>query len=79
MDPVANRDEQLYLAQSILVLCDDISQEADAKIAADATRLAELVLELDGWRSKGGFDPYNPPWHDGVPAKIQSDNTKENA
>ena len=49
MDPTANIDEQRRLAQRIL---DGEASEADVD------RLAELVLALDEWRRKGGFDPY---------------------
>ena len=54
MDPEANLDEQIELAIKMVDLpyAEDI--EADA-----ALRLAELVLALHEWRSKGGFDPYS--------------------
>jgi len=48
MDPNANYDEQIELAEAIL---DGDSDEDDAE------RLAELVLALDAWVRKGGFLP----------------------
>jgi len=55
MDPVANLKEQLELANDI------VKQTAEGCTFIDvetADRLAELVLALDEWRRKGGFDPY---------------------
>lgn len=53
MDPETNLAEQLDIANDIA------NCEADdcAECAHDATRLAELVIALDGWLSKGGFKP----------------------
>ncbi len=52
MDPNANLKEQRELAEFILshniTLTDDVDK---------ADRLAELVLALDEWISKGGFLP----------------------
>ena len=48
MDPDTNLEEQKTLAQSI------IDGDADD---ADAERLAELVLALHEWLSKGGALP----------------------
>lgn len=52
MDPKANIAEQLRHANAIM---DDSSDEIDS---FHAVSLAELVLALDEWRKKGGFDPY---------------------
>ena len=56
MDPNANLKEQLELAQAIQQCtcngnadCDDCSHAGQ--------RLAELVVALHGWISKGGFLP----------------------
>ncbi len=49
MDPEANLAEQREIAQRIL--------HASAS-PQDAERLAELVLALDEWRTRGGYDPY---------------------
>ena len=49
MDPNANLDEQLRLANKIL--------RSDKWTDADAERLAELVEALDGWIDRGGFLP----------------------
>lgn len=48
MDPEANLEEQLRLSRRI---------ENDEGTPDDATRLAELVLALNGWLSNGGFLP----------------------
>lgn len=50
MDPVANLNEQLETAKKILADEDNTNYEANF--------LAELVLALDEWRRKGGYDPY---------------------
>lgn len=51
MDPNANLEEQRRIAEHLLETSDD----PDA--SPDVYRLAELVLALDGWLSKGGFPP----------------------
>ena len=51
MDPNANLEEQLRLAQRIQ---NDPSEDGDAH-AAD--RLAELVIALHDWLNRGGFLP----------------------
>lgn len=51
MDPDENLKEQKELAEQII---GDRSFTVDA---VDAHRLAELVLALDEWVSKGGFLP----------------------
>lgn len=53
MDPNANLKEQREIANRLL---DDESESPDG-FANDATRLAELVVALDEWLSKGGFQP----------------------
>lgn len=50
MDPLANITEQRQLAAQI------VNGEHDSDHGA-AERLAELVLALEEWRAKGGFDP----------------------
>lgn len=57
MDPFANIKEQRELAQAIIAKFDAM-EEPDNEIAYQAEELARLVLALDEWRSKGGFDPY---------------------
>jgi hypothetical protein len=52
MDPTANLGEQIKLAEKML------SPNEDGIISEDAAwRLAELVLSLNDWLSKGGFLP----------------------
>jgi hypothetical protein len=53
MDPNANLNEQLELAERIAARR-GIESDDDA---ADAARLAELVLALDDWIVQGGFLP----------------------
>ncbi len=54
MDPVANLREQLELAPWVLK-----NSELYGGVELDCPgRLAELVMSLDEWRRKGGFDPY---------------------
>ena len=56
MDPMANVTEQLEIANEIL---DGPGDDPNAPTYSDeVVRLAELVLALDEWRRKGGFDPY---------------------
>jgi hypothetical protein len=54
MDPIANMDEQLFIAQDILAR-DDVGTPQST---GDTARLAELVVALHNWRTTGGFDPY---------------------
>lgn len=67
MDPKANIKEQRELAKEIQAIWDDCNGDGtltseQAELVADkANRLADLVLALDEWRSKGGFDPYAKP------------------
>jgi hypothetical protein len=56
MDPIANLEEQRRLAAEIIASWDGTPNQAYPIPAAQ--RLAELVLALDEWRRKGGFDPY---------------------
>lgn len=66
MDPKANIDEQREIARDVIAFIDGLSESDDAenalKLLIDpSARLAELVLALDEWRTKGGFDPYVGP------------------
>lgn len=55
MDPNANLREQLKLAKRLAMgMARNDSPEARLD---DADRLAELVLALDEWLTKGGFLP----------------------
>ena len=55
MDPTANLEEQLRLANGIL-------SEDEDDLVADGDRLAKLVVALNEWIKKGGFLP--KPWDD---------------
>lgn len=58
MDPDANLEEQLELAQELMeVNSDDMDTDALQEIEEKASRLAELVLALDEWIERGGFLP----------------------
>jgi hypothetical protein len=59
MDPKANLREQREIARRLQAALDaeDVIGEIH-NLAEDAGRLAELVLALDDWRKRGGFDPY---------------------
>jgi hypothetical protein len=53
MDPNANLKEQLELAEALVC-----AENVDPDVALPkAARLAELVIALDGWLSRGGFPP----------------------
>lgn len=52
MDPNANLDEQLQLADRILAFDELGDIDPD-----DSVRLAELVKSLDEWITNGGFLP----------------------
>ena len=54
MDPKTNLREQLQLARTIQHQWDH-NKMPDID---DCARLCELVIALDEWRRKGGFDPY---------------------
>ena len=65
MDPIANLREQLEQARTIIDIYhrdDEQSGVLDPnrayELADMASNLAELVLALNEWRIKGGFDPY---------------------
>src|SRR4030095_3214047 len=65
MDPIANLKEQRELAKSIANiwhnhsdLNGNLTNDQLLLIDEKAEALSELVLALDEWRSKGGFDPY---------------------
>lgn len=66
MDPVANIIEQRELARLINAATDTADKDgkldsvSEQAILDHADRLAELVLALDEWRRKGGYDPYDP-------------------
>ena len=58
MDPDANLEEQLELAQELMEMnSDDMDTDALQEIEGKASRLAELVLALDEWIERGGFLP----------------------
>ena len=57
MDPDANLNEQREIAKRI----SDNDYSTAYAPQPDAERLAELVLALDEWLSKGGFPP--KVWH----------------
>jgi hypothetical protein len=56
MDPHANLAEQLCLANELA----EAEVPLDVEMSHKANRLAELVLALNEWMSKGGFLP--GPW-----------------
>lgn len=62
MDPNANIARQRELALSILALEGSLEIREPGKprraVWHYADELAELVIALDEWRLKGGFDPY---------------------
>jgi hypothetical protein len=66
MDPNENLKRQRELAAEIADIwnrCDDtgdLSQEDAYQAAETALELSELVIALDEWRGKGGYDPYAP-------------------
>lgn len=62
MDPQANLEEQLELAESIQGITANEDRDTDdlLRVEEKAVRLAELVLAMDEWRKKGGYDPYKP-------------------
>ena len=64
MDPNANLTEQLRLAHGLIDIWDEgakvereFTPEERRQMELDAMCLAELVLALDDWRTKGGFLP----------------------
>lgn len=59
MDPDANLKEQLALAESIIEQADSDDSDGDMPQidTHDAVRLAELVLAINEWISRGGFLP----------------------
>jgi hypothetical protein len=56
MDPNANLAEQLRLAREIQETVDQCNDDTVA-VADNGIRLANLVLSLNEWISKGGFLP----------------------
>lgn len=61
MDPNANLVEQLSLAKFILGFPDLVEED-------DYHRLAEFVLALDEWITRGGFLPYH--WEKAAKARL---------
>jgi hypothetical protein len=65
MDPQANIKRQRELAANIIGRVDagphvgQSEEDHRYQLDAEADELAELVLALDEWRRKGGFDPYS--------------------
>jgi hypothetical protein len=64
MDPESNLKEQIALAKSILKTMDEAGDASFSEsvaiandVADDAVALAELVMALDEWISRGGFLP----------------------
>lgn len=58
MDPDVNLEEQLELARGMVdENIDDHTASDTANLADRGQRLAELVLALDEWITKGGFKP----------------------
>lgn len=62
MDPTANLAEQIRLAREIQATVDAAPEhgmsDEDRRANEDrGERLAELVLALNAWRLKGGFEP----------------------
>jgi hypothetical protein len=63
MDPTANLKEQLQIAKAILKTWDDCNADGTLTMAQtewisnQSERLAELVMVLHGWITKGGFLP----------------------
>lgn len=56
MDPVANMREQVELARDLMD--GRAGEDGSVEQACNVERLAELVLALHDWRTRGGFDPY---------------------
>ena len=67
MDPHANIYQQREVAGGIISMLDSGGTDGSGgnyemfDIEDIARTLAELVLALDQWRLKGGYDPYAPP------------------
>ena len=72
MDPNANLQEQLELAQEIQTLEDELGEAEErprtaeriglcevlnSEMAKKGARLAELALALNNWLARGGFPP----------------------
>ena len=58
MDPNANLKEQLSLSLELLVAFER-NEKPGGKYEYDIARLAELIIALNGWITKGGFLPDN--------------------
>jgi hypothetical protein len=67
MNPVANINKEVALADEIVRLCEELPDETGAndlekldRIAVEAAQLAELVQAQHESRNRGGLDPYKP-------------------
>ena len=61
MDPIANLQEQLGIADQLIDIDPDSMSHQEMQSAIDnGVRLAELVRSLDEWITNGGFLP--PRW-----------------
>lgn len=58
MDPAANLAEQIEIAREVIAGGEREGSPDAQETVELSRRLAELVLALDEWRRKGGFDPY---------------------
>lgn len=65
MDPEANIREQLEIARQLRELLNppelvtpEEGSDTGLEVIALADRLSDLVIALDEWRRRGGFDPY---------------------
>lgn len=68
MDPKANIDQQRALAVTLLGKIDTPTDQHGIALSHERLdinhavgRLCQLVLALDQWRAKAGFDPYQVP------------------
>ena len=58
VDLIDSRPHTDGVAPEELREVDEAIADSNEQIADLSNRLAELVLALDEWRRKGGFDPY---------------------
>jgi hypothetical protein len=61
LDPVANIEDQREIAKELQEILDPpgfLSTNQTDTVVHLADRLSALVLALDEWRLKDGFDPY---------------------
>jgi hypothetical protein len=68
MDPNANLEAMRRVAERILNYRDDVTP---MEVAGDAGRLADLVVALDEWITKGGFLPKE--WQPKKPGRVSED------